>query len=130
MGVTELTFTCFDCCQTYRGPIEHGGPDGCEDSAYARITGVKRESAGRGPICPKCLALWSRQLSKDHFSLCLAAAKKREERENKTVRIYSQHLHGKDGQAQGVWISSDGTFQEIPRTAKSNRPRPDGWRRI
>lgn len=130
MAVTEMNFTCFDCCQRYAGPVEHpGGTDGDEAAALAHITGQPRADHGRGPICPKCLDLWRRRLPRAHFDRCMEAAKHRANKEGKTIRIYTQHLHGKYGTAQGVWVCSDGTFQEIPREAKSTRPRADAWRK-
>jgi hypothetical protein len=129
MPTTEMLFTCFDCCQTYSGPVDHPhGEDGDEEEALAHITGQPRADQGRGPICPKCLKNMKRQLSRGHFERCMAHAKSRATKEGKTIRIFSQHLRGKDGTAQGVWICSDGTFQEIPREAKTNRPRSDAWK--
>lgn len=131
MPATDLVFTCHDCGKTYKGPIEHpAGTDGDEVAATKYITGQRREGSKRGPICPKCLAHWERALSGDHFDQCLAAAKHREGRAGKPVQVYSQHLRGKDGTAQGVWICSTGRFQEIPREAITTRPRRDAWRRI
>lgn len=142
MPTTDLVFTCHDCGQTYRGPIEHpGGTDGDKEAATLYITGQRRQDAARGPICPMCLAQWTRALSGDHFDRCLAAAKHREQRAGKPVQVYSQHLRGRSpgndengkplpGTAQGVWVCSTGRYQEIPREAKTTRPRHDAWKRI
>lgn len=131
MATIEMTFTCFDCCQTYSGPVEYtGNQDDDQDAALRYITGKRRKDSQKGPICPKCLKLWRRSLSMDHTEQCLLAAKTRAEKMGQVVMVYSQHLRGKDKTAQGVWIRSDSAFQEIPREAKSNRPRNDAWKKL
>ena len=131
MPVTSLTFTCGWCQRTHSGPIEHpSGADGDEAAALAYISGRREMSHRHGPICPACLEAWRRDLDGAHFARCLQATRAREERTGKAVKIYSQHLRGRDGNAQGVWICSTERFQEIPRSAKTNHPRPDAWRQI
>ncbi len=125
MGVTEVSYVCARCGSSYSGRIEHGGPDGCQESALRRVTG--RTQFGEGPICVPCLDAWLRSLSGEHFARCVDAAKYQESRTGKTGRVYSQHLRGKKGDAKGVWVDSQGRFQEVPRSAKTINPRPDGW---
>lgn len=131
MPTTHLTFTCGWCQRTHSGPIEHPrGTDGDEVAAFAYISGRRSMDHQHGPLCPACLEAWLRDLDGAHFAHCIRAAKAREERTNKAVQVYSQHLRGKDGTAQGVWICSTGRFQEIPRTAKTTHPRKDAWKPI
>jgi hypothetical protein len=132
MATVEMVFTCFDCCQTYSGAIEYPGQiDGDEEAALRYITGQRRKDSTKGPICLKCLAHWKKALSKDHMKNCLEISRKRKERIGEVVMIFSQHLRGKkDRPLQGVWIRSDGMFQEIPREARTVRPKHDEWKEL
>ena len=128
MGVTDLLFTCADCRQTYKGPIEHGGPDGCEVSALARITGRRREASLKGPICPHCLDAWVKALKSEHYEACLAAAKGWETKTNARAVVFTPHLRGPAMTGQGIWICSSGHFQVIPAEAKTIMPERNAWK--
>lgn len=129
MGTTHLIFTCADCRMTYNGPIEHGGADGDEAKALARITGRRRENGPKGPICPDCLEKWIKALKDDHFKACLEAAKFFETKTNVRAAVFTPHLRGPDMNKQGTWISSSEHFQTIPAEAKTLTPERSAWKR-
>lgn len=131
MASTHLVFTCGWCQQTHSGPIEHPqGIDGDEAAALAHISGRRTMDHQHGPLCPRCLEAWLRDLDGAHWSHCLRAAKAREERCNKAVQVYTTNLYRRFPDSQGVWICSTGRFQVIPRSAKTTHPRRDAWKTI